>query len=89
MTWSDSRCGKTVHGRAEHCPACHETFTSTQAGDAHRTGPMENRRCLTPDEMRNRPKRPLEQDQKGSWRFQRTPDTRWAVYGRESAALSA
>lgn len=46
------RCGATWAGkRIEHCTACHETFTGTTAGDAHRTGPFADRRCLTPDEM--------------------------------------
>ncbi|WP_438267951.1 FDXHR family putative zinc-binding protein [Kitasatospora purpeofusca] len=42
-------CGREWTGqRAEHCPACHETFASTRAGDAHRTGPHGARSCLPP-----------------------------------------
>lgn len=51
---------------------CCETFTNTAAGDAHRVGGWAEepyRRCLTPDEMRNRPKRPLEQNERGYWTF--------------------
>ena len=50
-------CSATYGGRAEHCTACHETFTGTTAGEMHRrgdhgikTGP-DRRRCLTADEM--------------------------------------
>lgn len=49
------RCGATWGGRrAQHCPACHETFTGDTAGDMHRVGPFHPkgaRRCLTPTEM--------------------------------------
>lgn len=43
-------CGKTWTGlRKEHCPACHETFSTTRAGDAHRKGtPGIDRRCISP-----------------------------------------
>lgn len=51
-------CGaKWTGARIEHCPACHETFTGTSAGDKHRTGDHatsvgpDRRRCLTVDEM--------------------------------------
>lgn len=47
-------CGKSWTGmRAEHCPACHETFNGTRAGDMHRVGDFNDgsRRCLTPEEM--------------------------------------
>lgn len=43
--------------RAEHCPACHETFSGTKTGDAHRVGEHgvtegpERRRCLAPSEV--------------------------------------
>lgn len=43
------KCGKKWTGlRAEHCGACHETFSGTTAGDMHRTGPMSARECLDP-----------------------------------------
>ena len=52
------RCGKTWAGmKAEHCAACHETFTGTYAGDLHRVGKHavssgpDRRRCMTEDEM--------------------------------------
>lgn len=46
----DPRCGKEWTGlRREHCPACHETFNSTSAGDLHRRGEHgPDRRCLNP-----------------------------------------
>ena len=52
------QCRKTWGGlRAQHCKACHETFTGTESGDKHRTGKHDvrtgnaRRRCRTPDEM--------------------------------------
>lgn len=48
MAWTDTKCGRIVQGRDQHCPACHHTFTSTAAGDLHRTGPHDNRRCTNP-----------------------------------------
>lgn len=70
MNWV-CRCGKEIRGgKAEHCSVCHQTFTGTSAGDAHRVGSHGvDRRCLTPDEMRSHPKRPMEQDRRGYWRF--------------------
>lgn len=43
-------CGKGWTGlRREHCPACHETFNSAYAGDAHRRGEFgKDRRCIPP-----------------------------------------
>lgn len=39
-------CGKSWGGlKAEHCMACHETFTGTTAGDKHRRGEYPNRYC--------------------------------------------
>lgn len=66
------KCGKSWTGlKLEHCPICCETFTNTPAGDAHRVGEFHDntRRCLTPEEMRSRLKRPLEQNEKGYWTF--------------------
>lgn len=38
-------CGKSWTGlKREHCPACHETFSSTKAGDRHRR----DGQCLPP-----------------------------------------
>lgn len=65
-------CGAQWTGRKiEHCPACHETFTSTAAGDAHRvgdhairTGP-DRRRCLTVAEMDASKK--VHRNERGQW----------------------
>ncbi|MGW2541746.1 FDXHR family putative zinc-binding protein [Kitasatospora sp. NPDC001574] len=55
-------CSRQWSGlRAEHCPACCETFGSTRAGDAHRTGPHDARRCLPPATVG------LWQDARGIW----------------------
>lgn len=58
-----------------HCAVCCETFTGDEAGDAHRVGSFSEgtRRCLTPEEMRNRtvngkPK-PMVQNERGYWRM--------------------
>ncbi|BAJ30092.1 MULTISPECIES: FDXHR family putative zinc-binding protein [Kitasatospora] len=62
-------CGRQWSGqRAEHCPACHETFASTRAGDAHRTGPHNARRCLPPATAA------LWQDARGLWHRKPYPD---------------
>lgn len=51
------KCGSTFGGRAQHCCACHLTFSGTSAGDFHRTGDHaistgpNRRRCLTVEEM--------------------------------------
>ncbi|WP_425503467.1 hypothetical protein [Jiangella mangrovi] len=52
-------CGCSWSGlRAEHCPACCQTFSGTSAGDAHRRGEHgvtegpDRRRCLSPGEVR-------------------------------------
>lgn len=50
----DHRCGAVWYGfRIEHCQMCHQTFSGSTTGDAHRVGPYEvgQRRCLTPDEL--------------------------------------
>ena len=52
------RCGASWTGlKIEHCLSCHESFTTTRAGDRHRvgqhhlsTGP-DRRRCLSVEEM--------------------------------------
>jgi hypothetical protein len=38
-------------GKAAHCTACHETFTTPANFDRHRRGPDNNRRCLDPSEV--------------------------------------
>lgn len=54
------KCGAHWSGqRMEHCPVagCHKTFSSSRAGDMHRTGDHavtfgpDRRRCRTADEM--------------------------------------
>ena len=67
MRITHPKCGKSWVGlKLEHCAVCCETFTNTAAGDAHRT---EDFRCLTPEEMRSRPRRPLAQNDRGYWTF--------------------
>lgn len=58
-------CGKSWGGlKAEHCPVCCETFASTDAGDSHRVGPFDGRRCLSPEEMRTAG---LRESERGIW----------------------
>ncbi|MHA7862064.1 FDXHR family putative zinc-binding protein [Tessaracoccus sp. Y36] len=52
------KCGKAWRGsRAQHCPACHETFGGAYTADRHRIGRHgvhrgpKRRRCKTPREM--------------------------------------
>jgi hypothetical protein len=68
---AECRCGKTWTGlRIEHCTACHETFSGTTSGDRHRVGDSaiysgpDRRRCLTPDEMREKG---MTQNARGVW----------------------
>jgi hypothetical protein len=50
--WTTRCCEREVRGtKPEHCPDCHETFATTEAGDRHRTGPHKARRCRTPVQM--------------------------------------
>lgn len=74
-------CSETWGGkRLEHCTACHETFTATSSGDRHRTGSYfpDERRCLTPDEMRAKG---MTQNARGHWTNGGT-DARWTDDGR-------
>ncbi|MCL1900463.1 MAG: hypothetical protein FWG11_08155 [Promicromonosporaceae bacterium] len=66
-----STCGTAWTGlRVEHCPECHETFTSTSSGDRHRTGDHavstgpDRRRCLTVTEMADRG---MARNSRGHW----------------------
>ena len=43
---------RKLRGGANQCPSCNEFFRSATGFDAHRTGEMSNRRCLTTDEMK-------------------------------------
>ena len=60
MTTTCKPCGSTFGGQAQHCCACHQTFSGTTAGDMHRTGDHAvssgptRRRCLTLAEMTER-----------------------------------
>jgi hypothetical protein len=49
-TITHPECGKSWTGlRKEHCPACHETFSGTSAGNLHRRGDFGiDRRCTDP-----------------------------------------
>jgi len=38
-------------GAVAHCPRCHLTFASVGGFDAHRTGPIDRRRCLEETEL--------------------------------------
>jgi hypothetical protein len=66
ITHGDKCDAKWSGLRVEHCPACHETFTGTEAGDAHRIVQREDaegneyRRCLTANEMRSLKRRDSE-----------------------------
>jgi hypothetical protein len=64
------RCGATWTGTSrQHCPACHQTFDSTLAGDRHRVGPFNPpglRRCLTVSEIRLKGMTP---DHEGAWGY--------------------
>lgn len=45
-------CGAQWVGHAVcHCTQCHLTFTAAGGFDYHRTGPSDDRRCRTPDEL--------------------------------------
>ena len=63
---TDATCGKSWTGkRMEHCKVCHETFSSTIAGDKHRTGQHGiDRRCLTASEM---DEKGLRRNARGVW----------------------
>lgn len=52
MKVTHPQCGKSWGGyRAEHCPSCHETFSGSTAGDAHRRGEHGvDRHCVPPAE---------------------------------------
>jgi hypothetical protein len=51
--------------RVCHCASCHLTFTSIGPFDAHRDGPMNDRRCRTEPELRQRGYEP---NDSGYWR---------------------
>jgi hypothetical protein len=43
-----------LNGDHNECTGCGKLFNSTAAFDKHRTGPMDDRRCLTEPEMRGK-----------------------------------
>jgi hypothetical protein len=60
------RCGARWSGdRVCHCATCHLSFTSEGPFDFHRTGPWDNRRCLTAAQLRSKGYEP---NDKGHWR---------------------
>ena len=72
MSAPGCKCGATWTGlRPEHCPACHQTFTGTTAGDKHRVGDHnvsrgpDRRRCLSVDEMTDAG---MVRNDKGHWK---------------------
>jgi len=81
------RCGARWSGhKLEHCTECHKTFTSTRAGDMHRTGDHavsvgpNRRRCLTTEEMLAKGLRP---------RFLTNGTEVWGRKGPESPEVAA
>lgn len=79
-------CGKTWSGkRAEHCPACCETFSSPSAGDKHRTGGYGNRVCRPPAEVGL-----VLRDKSGPvWGYPGDPDALSRLTGKAGAAQDA
>ena len=47
----NKRTGQMLENREQVCPACHENFGTTEAGDSHRVGEMDNRQCLNPEKL--------------------------------------
>jgi hypothetical protein len=46
------KCGKSWTGKsAEHCDVCCQTFSGSSAGDLHRRGPGDARRCVSPESI--------------------------------------
>lgn len=64
MPWTCRQGRKGMSGGAQHCAVCHETFSSTSAGDKHRVGPWTARRCLSPEEMQEAG---LRRNSRGVW----------------------
>jgi hypothetical protein len=64
----NARTTTTTRRRLTHgsnlceCPTCGEQFLAPHGFDKHRVGPMDQRRCLTPDEMARRGLRRNERD---------------------------
>jgi hypothetical protein len=80
-------CGATWTGpKPEHCMVCHQTFGSTSAGNAHRTGRHDvwegpnRRRCHDVEWMRGKGWR---QDDQGIWRLP-SPNQPISYRGAES-----
>ncbi|WP_018502551.1 FDXHR family putative zinc-binding protein [Parafrankia discariae] len=60
-----------VGTNAAHCPTCHLSFASVGGFDAHRTGPIDRRRCLDSTELHNLGYAP---NDRGRWRIPLDPD---------------
>jgi hypothetical protein len=41
-----------LSGDMNECPSCKKVFADVESFDAHRTGPIEQRRCMNSREMR-------------------------------------
>lgn len=62
------QCGSVWTGyKAEHCVACHETFTGNEAGEKHRKGEYPDRRCSTEDLFWNKKRQMWQATEPGSW----------------------
>lgn len=60
------RCGARWAGENLcHCSLCHLTFMSVTGFDKHRTGPVNDTRCRTPQELSDLG---LEPNESGHWR---------------------
>ena len=75
-------CGFSWSGlKIEHCTVCHQTFSTTAVGDAHRIGEHgvkegpDRRRCLTAEEFAEL------RTKKGSVRFQKNARGVWMGAG--------
>jgi len=63
--------GVSLRGDRNQCPACSELFNSTHAFDKHRTGDMNDRRCMTVEQME---KRGMVRGADGFWRGSAMPE---------------
>lgn len=55
-----------------HCSLCHLTFMSVNGFDRHRTGPVDEARCRTADELQGIG---MEPNESGYWRKPRPAET--------------
>ena len=61
------------------CRTCEQSFNSTAAFDMHRTGPVYDRKCLTPEQMRERG---MSTNNSGFWVTKRKDA--WPIDGAEA-----